>query len=420
MEPVRLRSDADYVEAARELIDRAAQVALSHCQRPGLLLSGGLDSAVVAAALLREMPEGQRLPTFTFGPLAGWQPPPGSDLFADERDYVRAFAALHPGIDPHFPPSEGYDFDYRLRDLYAACDAPTANVANVGILHGPWEAARQAGCDVVLNADHGNFTFSNSAQWYPVELFLRGKWPGLLSALRHHPGDPRSLGRKILAHVGLPLLPPELHARVRELANPGMGDTTSLFSMLTPAARDDHRRRRGARLADRYRAPRSRREWIMQAWHSADSGEDLDLGFERLYGMRRRDVSAWRPLIEFCLGLPTDQFVKGREHRRLARQLGKGIMPEAQRLNPYYGMQHADWRLRLGARRRELADQVARLGDHPFLAATIDLTRIEALLNDWPEHDPVDVAEATPRSFGITRALTAASFIGYAEGRNDF
>ena len=420
VESVRLKSDADYVEAARELIDRAAQVALGHCRRPGLLLSGGLDSAIVADALLRQMPADKRLPSFTFGPLAGWKPEPGSDLFADERHFVRAFAAMHPGLDPHFPASEGHDFDYRLRDLYAACDAPTANIANVGILHGPWEAARQAGCDVVLNADHGNFTFSNSAQWYPVELFSRGRWPSLLAAVRHHPGDPRSLGRKLLAHIGLPLLPPALRKRVRDLANPGMGDMAQLRSLLTPQARADHRRRRGNRQHHGYRPPRTRREWIMRAWHSADSGEDLDLGFERLYGMRRRDVTAWRPLIEFCLGLPTDQFVKGREHRRLARQLGKGIMPEAQRTNPYYGMQHADWQMRLGARRGDLAEYAARLRDHPFLAKTVDLARIDALLKNWPEQEVHDPLEALPRSFGITRALTAASFIGYAEGRNDF
>lgn len=80
-------------------------------------------------------------------------------------------------------------------------------------------------------------------------------------------------------------------------------------------------------------------------------------------------------------------------------------------------MQHADWQMRLGAQRGELAEYAARLRDHPFLAKTVDLARIDALLTNWPEleaHDPVD---ALPRSFGITRALTAASFIGYAEGR---
>lgn len=418
--PVRFARDEDYLCAARELVDRAAVVALSHCRRPGLLLSGGLDSAIVGEALLRQMPDTARLPTFTFGPRADWDGRIDPSWLGDEREHVRAFAAMHPRIEAHFPSSEGHDFDYRLRDLLTASDVPTANIANTGIIHGCWEAAREAGCDVLLNADHGNFTISLEAPWYPVEMFRQGRLHALVEAARGETADARPLWRKLLANVALPLLPDAWRDAARALVNPGLRDRVAMYSLLSAEARAAHARRREARpLSTGYVRPRTRREWIMRAWNSADSGEDLDLGFERLHGIRRRDVTAWRPLIEFCMGLPTDQFVRGREHRRLARRLGAGRMPEAQRTEGRTGIHFADWHLRMSGQREHLAAYAERIRSHPVLGPMIDVDRLRAMLDDWPEQDPLAPGEIIPRWFAITRAMTGAAFVGYAEGRND-
>ena len=417
---VRFDRDEDYLAAARELLDRAAAIALSHARRPGLMLSGGLDSALAGEALVRHLPDGARLPAFTCGPREDWDGRIDPLWMGDERSYVRAFAAMHPRIEAHFPSSHGHDFDYRLRELYAACDVPTANIANVGLFHGGWEAARAAGCDVLLNADHGNFTISIEGAWYPTEFLRRGRLIALAEAVRGETTDRRPFWRKLLATAGLPLLPDAWRDAVRGWINPLYRDRAGLYSLLTPAAREAHARRRSVRpLSTGYRRPRSRREWIMRAWHSADSGEDLELGFERLYGIRRRDVTAWRPLIEFCMGLPTDQFVRGREHRRLARRLATGRLPEAQRTEDRIGIHFADWHLRMGERRAELIDYAERMRDHPALAGMMDIDRMVALLRDWPEEAPLGGHEIMPRWFAVTRAMTAAAFVGYAEGRND-
>ena len=42
-----------------------------------------------------------------------------------------------------------------------------------------------------------------------------------------------------------------------------------------------------------------------------------------------------------------------------------------------------------------------------------------ALLANWPEQTPVDLFASLPRWIGMTRAVTAAMFVGCAEGRND-
>lgn len=418
--PVRFARDEDYLAAARELIDRAAAAAVAQTKRPGIMLSGGLDSPIIAEAVIRQLPAGQTLPSFTFGPHPDWQGSTGAHHFGEERDFVRNFAACHPRLEPHFPSSDGHDFDYRLRDLLACSDAPSANAANVGIFHGVWEAARQHGCDTMLTADLGNFTFSTEAPWYSVEYLLRGRWGALVDALRGEPTDARPLSRKFAALSLLPLLPRRMRDPVRSALAGSPEDWVELASLVSKEERARHGQRRAELpLQAGGSRPRSRREWLRRIWASADSGEDLYLGFERLHGLRYRDVSAWRPLIEFCHGLPTDQFVRGTEHRRLARLLGAGIMPEEQRLNPRMGFHHPDWHLRLGRRRDELARYAERIADHPVLGTVIDTARLRGLLADWPDEPPTDPREAMPRMMGLTRAVTAAMFVGYAEGRND-
>lgn len=53
------------------------------------------------------------------------------------------------------------------------------------------------------------------------------------------------------------------------------------------------------------------------------------------------------------------------------------------------------------------------------MAELIDIDRLIALLDDWPEETPLDPREALPRDVGITRAIMAARFINFVEGRND-
>ena len=77
IKPVRLRADADYVEAGREMLDRAVASCIARSGKLGATLSGGLDSsgAVATAArltrrgpLYRVQPGARACPT----PMAAW------------------------------------------------------------------------------------------------------------------------------------------------------------------------------------------------------------------------------------------------------------------------------------------------------------------------------------------------------------
>lgn len=306
-----------------------------------------------------------------------------------------------------------------------ANDLVTANVANTGKYHAPWQAAARDGCDWLFNAEFGNLTVSNDGRWSYVEYLRTFRWRQLALILKNRAGDSRPLWRKILALSILPQLPARLRVALRRWVHPESGDPVRRMSALSPAARRAHEicaaaRGGGQPLMADYHYDRSREEQICGIWQSADSGEDLDLAFERLYGVRRRDIMAYRPLIEFSLGLPTRQFAHDGVDRWLARRLAAERMPEAQRLERRQGWHHPDWYVQLSRRWSELAERLDRLRDHPRLGPMLDIDRLQALLADWPETCPISDSGPDPRAFALTRALTAASFVGHAESRNDF
>lgn len=422
---VRHSNDTAYVERAEELLGEAARCALDGVRSPGIFLSAGLDSSLVATALLSHIPDGKLLNSFTFGPVAEWDGycPPGT--FGEERDRVRQFAAMHPRIRCHFPEPAQQAHDYRLRDLLALCEAPSANVANIGIFHPLYEAAADAGCDTVFTGMLGNFTISLDGDWAAAEALRKGRLSSLAALIAETPeGEDRSRLRRFLALAVLPNLPAPTQRRIRRAIHPERHAPTPLGSLLAPGAVRKWRQRAQARgsgsVFDEGPVSRSRSQAISRMWASADSGEDIDLGMQRLHGVETRDVTAYRPLIEFCHGLPTNQLRRGACDRFLARRMAIGLMPEAQRLEPRQARHNVDWHARMSARRRELIAQVEALEAHGRLAETLDLGRMTQLLEDWPVETPQEPSEALPRAMGLTRALTAAAFVSHAERRNDF
>ena len=417
---MRFARDDDYPEAANALLEDAAGKALAVCDKPAIALSGGLDSPLAASALTRAMPKGERLNAITFVPHSDWteDTPPGT--FGSDEDYARAFAEFNGHIDLHIADPEQGGFDFRAREMFQAMDLYAPGLANVGMFHGVWDKARELGSDLLLTADFGNRTISESGRWAYVEYAGKGKWGELVQLLRNRPNDPRSLPRKIAALSILPQLPTPLRKGMRGLVHPERKDMTQLFTLLNESARTRQKERGTSQAWDdltfaRHRAEASR-QYALQANGLA---ADVHLAFEQLYGLRRRDVTAYRPLIEFCLGLPTEQFASHGIERRLARRMANGKLPETQRLETRHGQHNVDFHARMTPRRSELLAYVEAMRGHPWLAQNADLDRMAEMIERWPDKPDWSWETGYPRMLALPRMALAAQFIGFVEGRND-
>lgn len=420
---IRLARDEDYVEAANALLAEAVGKALRPAARPGLKLSGGLDSPIIAAEMLRQTPPDQRLDTFTFVPHRDWDGIVPPDLMGDERPFVEAFATMHPRLCPHYTDNPGGGFDTAEREMFAAMSGGPSHLINYQAYHGIWRLARDEGCDWLLHGEMGNSSYSVDGSWSYREDLVRGHWIELYRTLRDRRGDPRPLWRKLAALSILPLFPEPIAAAARRLVHPRRGNIHDLSSVLRRDAIERlaliDRQGRDARFRARHQFA-SREEYLEATYHGCDvEGQEVWQGFEQVYGLRQRDVAAYRPLIEFCAGLPTRQVVSGGQQRWLAKRMAVGRMPEAQRLNPRYGRFQVDWHARLTPRVGELAAEARRIGRHPWLGELIDVDRVCELLEEWPEETPWDWEELYPRQGSIPKAIQAARFVNFVEGRND-
>lgn len=418
----KLPSLEAYVSRTRELLDEAVAATMRGFERPAATLSGGLDSPQVAVRAARALAPGDRLPTFTFHPEPGWDGITEPGTSGDERRDVEAFAALHPQLDPHFTANAGYGHDHRWNDLFVAMDGAPSGLCNMYVVHGLFEGARQQRRDLLLLAEWGNYTFSDKGDWGFVEYFLKGRWGQLWQALKKNGNMAHPLWYRFVSLCLVPLIPDPLWRLLQRIRHPAR---INLHDLLIPL-RADYRERSGADrrwaqsgfVFERYQ-PRCRahaRDLLFKNL-DADSAE-IYQAYEQIYGVACRDPMAYRPFVEFCFGLPTELFLHNGEMRWLAKELGKGIMPEKQRANRLNGRWDADWLHRIKRRRADLLEELDRIEDDPELNAMLDVPRLRQALLDLPDKTPVDKATYMPMEMTLMRGLLTARFVNYTKGRN--
>lgn len=415
----RVPSDAEVIRKVGELLDQGVRACLAGFSKPGATLSSGLDSPQVAVRALACLPAGQKLPTFTFHPKNGFDRAPRWKN-GDERPMVEAFAARHPGLEPHFTSNDGYDPFYRLNEMFhlAGCAAPYQGTMYV--FHGILAEASKQSCDLLLLADNGNRTFSDKGLNGFVEYFLKGRWRQLWLALTRpaiHQGGviQRFVVRTLSAFLPLSawrVLRPMLTGRPHliELMQPFSTDFLS-------SSGTRKRLKKSGRFPGRHQ-PWRRGHLRKFLFDDEDWLADVYQAFEQMYGVALRDPTAYRPFVEYCLSLPTKMFMRDGELRWLSRQMAKGIMPEEQRLNELDGYWDTDWRIRIGPRRKELLAELKRLEDDDRIGPMLDLPRLRAAIENWPAERETDHQKTHGPALAVPAALLTARFIQYVEGRN--
>ncbi len=419
--PLKLRGDSDYVEAAREVLDKAVASRLRSIAPVPIMGSGGLDSACIVASVLGQT-GAARVALFTVAPNpaavpSGFLQPdaPGKirpRKYASERSAVLALQAGFPRIEPRFvEPAARPDMVFAPERIFVTSAVPLFNIGAAGWWESTFEPMRREGATSCLAGHMGNVTLSWDGLIALSGWFRRGRWLRMLSeaaALERY--RPSGTLRSVLQAVLEPHLPYAILKR-----------RWRRFMALNPRAEADLKmtQRLQASGDRRLAAPR---DGIEQRVHGLTGRRALaaeTYAWARaVHGIETRDPLDDVRLIEFCLSIPDDQFLRAGQTRWLARRLlrAAGAPPEISE-NRARGAWSMDWFARLETRRPFLEAEIALLRQSPAASRLLDPDRLARLVANWPANSAEAQALRPELEFMLNRALHVGAFIRWAEAK---
>jgi asparagine synthase (glutamine-hydrolysing) len=409
---VRFRRDHDYVEAFQERLGAAVKAQLRSRRVPCATITGGLDSssiAVIAADMLAA--NGLKLETFTAVPEAGFTKSEIRGRYFDETPYVKEIAKVNPNIVPHFvPPRKGPILE-QIAEQIRVAGAPTG-----GVLNGLWVmdilvAVRSAEHNVMLSGEMGNHTMSYAGWPLLAELLLTGRWLRLIDEI----ASSGYRWKYLIRHSTIaPCVPAPLFRRYQQWRRGGLPPWHS-FSAIHPGfAGQSGIEERAAREHLPFDAPPPRNGRLdrIRAFNSYSETADWFAKVRAKMGIDIRTPAFDRRVIEFCIGIPQDQYLRKGADRWLIRRTMKGRLPDVVLANRNSGVQSADWFPRLSRERTCIRAELTRLAGNSDVAELIDMQRLAALIDRWPDRQPPDYGpEAYPFYWALPQALGAACFI---------
>ena len=306
------KSDDDFADAVRSACTEAVRDRLRRAGPVGVHLSGGLDSSSVAVLAARELRR-QGCPA----PLAfAWHPPPGpGPLGEPEAAEYEAIEAVcrEAGLQPIYrPPAAGDVVDFLRLDGTRGADEGT-------LIHeeAVQRAAADRGVEVFLSGWGGDECVSYNGRGYYPQLLRHGQMRRLWRELGECSSRPLVA---LLKQAALPLAWPQGAARLRR----GQWRPRKNVTFIHPAFARNERRL------------------------LPDSGfpvtlRDIQLHFLRLGHLNQR-MEAWaargasrgieyryplldRRVLELVLGLPPEQFRRGRWGRWVMRRAFEPLLP---------------------------------------------------------------------------------------------
>lgn len=417
-EPLRLKSTGDYAEALLEHFDRAVAVRLEDVGPVvAAHLSGGLDSSAVAATAARLMAgSGGRVTALTGVPREGYDSSVIKNAFADEGPHAAEVAAMYLNMDHVLVRNGGSPFT-DLDRLFFVYERPFLNLCNGVWMHRIMDVARQRGERILLSGTCGNMSFSYDGMPLLTQLLSSGRLLHLARETRALIGNGTRLASIAAQTVG-PFVPVPLWQAISRLR--GTGSKLTDYSSISPEAA------RAFRVAERaaergldpsFRPQRDAFETRLWSLLRVDTG-NYNKGYLAGWGIDVRDPTADRRLVEFCLTVPTDQYLRRGVRRALARTAFADRLPAKILNETLKGYQAPDWHEGVVTGRAELDDELARIAACNESADTLDHAMMRGLAEAMPTSGWHKPATTEKYRLSLLRGVSAGHFIRKAVGSN--
>lgn len=389
-EVLRLESDEEYQKAFIALYEKVVEGSLRSCDETGVLLSGGLDSSSVACIAAKQLKEkGRVLQSFTSIPDKEYGGRRNPYLVADETKSVELIAEHAGNIKTHYYDLEGKDAWSDVDHLLDLFELPYKSIQNVLWIKEILGVAAKEGCKVVLNGQYGNTTVSFGdffMQFYTLleeHKYLTLKKEFSVFCKKNH------LSRKVMLKQFLSTLAPTWYKKWKA-GKSGMFDEVLAKRELLQKFHTEERFKEAKLnlMADDNYSVKKYRPFMYYKEALSQIGI-METKSSLVNGVLVKDPTRDKRIIEFCLSLPSEQFVKDGDQRRLVRVYMKGYVPESilDDSMRHKGIQSADMIFRLQKRWEEIYPEIEQLLHSRIAHEYLDGKKTEELLEMMEKPD---------------------------------
>ena len=423
---VRLARDQDYVEAARALFGEAVSACLRSSGPVGAFMSGGLDSSTGAIFASDQLAaNGKRLPVYTHVPDLDWDGATERHCYGDETPYVESIVRRHPNMILNLVRSQGKTFYHRQDEYLRLSGTPIRGASGMPLFHSVLETAKQDGVRVMLTGNSGNLTLSYRGDGLYYDLWRRGRLLRLFRELRAWDRRPSAMARHFYRDVVGGLRSGGVWQAIEQLR--GAGDPDEQWVRHGTARREfgeemhvpERARESHISYFTRPSGPNRRfaRQWVENLGNSASWAPAM----KALYRVELRSPFNDRRLIEWCFGVPEEQFRRNGVGKWLIKRMMRGVTPDDVLFKPIAkGRANADRHLNLTRDLDRMKADVAAIAADGDLSRMIDVPRLRQMLEDWPARAPLDDPDGRHFQLGINlpMAMQVARFVQLTKGSN--
>ncbi|HEY0113624.1 MAG TPA: asparagine synthase-related protein [Allosphingosinicella sp.] len=416
LEPLRFKRSEDYADALRQHMNRGVAAQLRGAG--GVVaahLSAGLDSSTVAATAARNLrSSGGKVVAYTSVPSPNYGGQ-SSDSLEDEGPIAAKVAELHANMEHVLIRPDGRSPLACLDRNFFLYERPVLNLCNTVWNDTILDDVKKRGIGVLLTGMRGNTSFSFDGMPLLTQLMMRGHLLSLgreaWQLFRHG----TRLGTIAAQTVG-PFVPRPMWRAIARAR--GRSRSLTSYTALNGATSERVKERAAQRALDTTYRPRrdalEARLWMLSR---------VDLGNYRQgwlggWGVDVRDPTSDRHLIEFCLRVPLDQYLRNGTTRFLARTAFTDRLPAEVTSERRKGYQAADWFETLSAAKGDVASELDRILACSEAVEALDSDKLRRLVDNWPQADPRNRTAVDNYRLALLRGISGGHFVRKASGSN--
>lgn len=388
VKPLKLKSDYEYEEAFRKVFFEAVNCRLRSTNEVGIMLSGGLDSSSIACVAAKTLSKYHKnLKGFCSVPMEDYKNNKSKFFVPDESNEIELIKEKADNIEVSYCRSDGRNSATNIDFLINILEQPYKTVQTIYWYNYIVEQASQNGCKVLLNGQFGNSTISDGEfMSHALTLYRSFKFPTLYKEIKAFSRLKRISAKRVGKVILKAAIPFKLRKAVDSITNKDFDRYSNVPVNRTLIEKWNVSKRFNEkyynegteRFFDYYENQKYTVDPLAFS-HIAAIETKLSL----LNGMVIRDPSRDKRVIEFCISMPSDQFVRNGNERYLIRRAMKDILPDKIRLNTSTrGLQSADWIQRLEPMWQEICGELESILEDEEIRTYIDCNKIkEELIN---------------------------------------